>query len=76
MLAIDFGTKNNVEPGAYVKTEKFNFLVGYATIPFDFEGNHIVGISTDSPIYKEMKGLKNGDSFRVSGNEYLIKEIN
>jgi len=76
LLAIDFSTKSHVEPGAYVKTEKFNFLVGCATIPFDFEGNHIVGISTESPIYKEMKGLKNGDAFSVSGNEYLIKEIN
>lgn len=76
LLAVDFGAKNHVEPGAFVKTEKFNFLIGCATIPFDFEGNHIVGISTDSPIYKEMKGLKNGDVFNVSGNKYLIKEIN
>jgi transcription elongation GreA/GreB family factor len=39
------------------------------------DGMHIVGISTDSPIYKEMKGKKNGDQFSVSGNQYTIKEI-
>jgi hypothetical protein len=72
---IDFSAKSMVELGAFVKTEKFNFLVACATTPFDFNGHHITGISTESPIYKEMKGLCKGDEFSLSGNNYQILEI-
>jgi hypothetical protein len=64
-----------VEAGAYVSTEKFHFFVGHATMPFDFEGKHIVGISVDSPIYPTMKGKHKGDSFSHAGNDYMILDI-
>lgn len=72
---IDFSVKSKVEPGAFVRTEQFNFIVACATNPFDHNGDHIVGISVDSPIYREMKDLQNGQTFSVSGNTYTIKEI-
>jgi len=72
---IDFSAKSAVEPGALVKTDKFNFLIACATTPFNFEGVHITGISVDSPIYKEMKGLTKGAQFDLSGNNYQIIEI-
>ncbi len=72
---LDMSPKSAVEPGAYVVTENFNFIVGCATTPFDFEGQHIIGVSPDSPIFQEMKNLTKGDSFSVSGNNYTIKEI-
>jgi hypothetical protein len=72
---LDMGPKSKVEPGAFVVTENFNFIVGGATTPFDFEGKHIIGVSPDAPIYREMKELKVGDSFSVSGNAYTIREI-
>lgn len=72
---INFTGKETVSPGALVKTEKFNFLIGHAIVPFDFEGMHIVGVSSDSPIYPEMKGKKAGESFSFSGNNYTIIEI-
>ncbi len=68
--------KSLVEAGAFVATEKFHFFVGHATMPFDFEGKHIVGISVDSPIFPTMKGKGNGDSFSHAGNDYKILEIN
>lgn len=68
--------KNSVSMGAYVSTEKFNFFVGHATMPFDFEGKHIVGISLESPIFPVMNGLNEGDKFAHAGNEYKIIEIN
>jgi transcription elongation GreA/GreB family factor len=71
----DFSQKVKVEPGAFVRTEQFNFIVSCATTPFDHNGDHIVGISVDSPIYREMQDLKKGDSFSVSGKTYTIKEI-
>ncbi len=73
--SIDFSEKRVVEPGAFIQTEKFNFLVACATTPFDFDGLHITGISIESPIYKEMKGLSKGAQFILSGNNYEIKEI-
>lgn len=73
--SIDFSTKTSVEPGAFIQTEKFNFLVACATTPFDFNEIHITGISVESPIYKEMKGLNKGAQFNLSGNNYQINEI-
>lgn len=67
--------KKFVEAGAYVSTEKFHFFVGHATMPFDFEGKHIIGISVDSPIFLTMKGKHSGDSFSHAGNEYTILDI-
>ncbi len=68
--------KSLVEAGAFVATEKFHFFVGHATMPFDFEGKHIIGISVDSPIFPTMKGKGKGDSFSHAGNDYKILEIN
>jgi hypothetical protein len=72
---IDFSPKSKVEPGAFIKTEKFNFIVACATTPFDYNGMHITGISVESPIYKEMKGLESNSTFSLSGNNYKIIEI-
>ena len=72
---LDVSPKSVVESGAFIRTENFNFIIGCATTPFDFNGEHIIGISPDAPIYQEMKGLKVGDVFSVSGNDYSIKAI-
>lgn len=72
---LDMSPKSKVEAGAFVVTETFNFIVGCATTPFDFEGQHIIGISPEAPIFREMKDLHAGDTFTVSGNAYTIKEI-
>jgi hypothetical protein len=72
---LDMSPKSKVEAGAFVVTETFNFIVGCATTPFDFEGQHIIGVSPEAPIFREMKDLHSGDSFTVSGNAYTIKEI-
>lgn len=76
LKSIDFSEKTFIEPGAYVETNKFNFLVGFTTVPFDVEGKHIVGISTESPIYPIMLGKKVGDTFSYSGVNYEVKSIN
>ena len=76
LKSIDFSEKTSIEPGAYVETNKFNFLIGFTTVPFDVEDKHIVGISTESPIYPIMLGKKVGDAFSFSGVNYEIKSIN
>jgi transcription elongation factor GreA len=73
---IDFSKKDIAIPGAVVSTESFHFLLGYAAIPFEFEGKRIVGVSVDSPIYPEIRGKKVGDAFSYSNTSYTIKDIN
>lgn len=73
---IDFSTKENAVPGALISTENFHFFLGFATVPFDFEGKRIVGVSVESPIYPEIKGKKTGDTFEFSEKKYTIIEIN
>jgi len=72
---INFDSKTMVEPGAFIKTEMFHFVIATATIPFDLDGMHIIGLSSESPIYLEMKGLLKGDKFNFSDKSYTILEI-
>lgn len=72
---MDFSTKETIEPGAIIATEKFNFFIGLAMIPFEFDTKMIVGISEESPIYKVMEGKKAGDTFSYSDNTYIILNI-
>ena len=72
---IDFSEKKCAETGAIVCTEKFNFFLGLALVPFEFDTKKIVGISTESSIYPVIKGKKIGDSFSHSDNQYTIVEI-
>jgi hypothetical protein len=72
---ISFDAKTKVEPGSFVKTEMFHFVVATATVPFDLDGKHVIGISSESPIYLEMKGLEKGDKFNFSDKSYTILEI-
>lgn len=66
---------STVCPGVVVETSLFNFFIGFAAMPFEFEGKQYFGVSTDSPIYTVMTGKKVGDSFSYAGNDYHIKNI-
>lgn len=72
---IDFSPKRLVSQGALVQTNKFNFFIGLATVPFQVEGLDIIGISTESPIYSIMLGKKEDDSFSFCGVDYQIEKI-
>ena len=73
--SIDFGPKDSVTTGAIVQTNKFNFFIGLATVPFDVDDLHIVGISNESPIYAIMANKKAGENFSFRGNDYTIEKI-
>lgn len=73
--SIDFSPKSSVEEGAVVETNLHTIVVGFPTIPFDFEGYHIVGISKDAPLYPYILGKKEGNNFSFSGRDYEIKKI-
>jgi hypothetical protein len=75
LIHMDFSKKNEADKGALVSTESFHFLIGYATMPFEFDGKRIIGISVDSPIYPHIKGKIVGDNFSYSENKYKILKI-
>jgi hypothetical protein len=75
LKTIDFSAKEDVSCGALVKTDNFNFFIGLATVPFDVDGDHIVGISQESPIYAIMANKKEGAQFSFRGNDYKIEKI-
>lgn len=72
---IDFSPKDCVCDGAFVQTNKFNFFIGFSTVPFDVEDTHIIGISHGSPIFKIMDGKKKGDTFSFHEINYNIENI-
>lgn len=72
---IDFSPKDSVCDGALVQTNKFNFIIGFSTVPFDLEDKHIIGISHGSPIFKIMENKKKGDAFSFHGINYKIENI-
>jgi len=75
LTKLDVSGKNIAEAGALVSTENFNFLLGFPTIPFNYCGRKIVGVSVDSPIYPQILGKRVGDDFSFSNNNYKILEI-
>lgn len=72
---MNYGPKDSVTEGAYVRTSNHHFFIGAPTVPFDFGDISVVGISTVSPIYLRMQGLKAGAQFSFRGHDYKILEI-
>lgn len=66
---------NEVNEYAIVKTQEVNFIIGIATLPFQFKAENYVGISTNAPIYQMMKGKKQGDAFNFGTYHYEIDAI-
>jgi hypothetical protein len=72
---VDFGAKSTVEEGALVKLSGKYFIIAVSTAKFSCNGKDIIGISTMSPIYNEMQGMRAGDSLEFSGRKLVIEEI-
>lgn len=72
---ISFDPKSRIEPGAIVKTQRTTFVIGMASLPFDWEGERWMAISTKSPLYKEMHGRKVGENFTFLNQEFIIENI-
>lgn len=66
---------STVEFGTLVTTDKGIFFVSASIEQFSAEGKSIFGLSVHSPLYKEMKGKKVGETFTYNKTTYLITEI-
>ena len=65
-----------VDFGSLVETDSNYYYISAALGKISLEdGSAIYAISTDAPIYSEMKGKKGGDSFSFNGTEQEIKEV-
>ncbi|UZD89895.1 GreA/GreB family elongation factor [Cognatishimia activa] len=71
----DFSLTDTVGPGAVVRFNNRCFVICVSTTRFDVEGSTYMGISTGSPIYQAMAGLKAGDSFAFNGSEFTIEDV-
>lgn len=71
----DFSLTDTVAPGAVVAFNNRHFIVVVSTTKFDCNGTTYMGISTQSPIYKAMEGLKAGDTFTFNGRDIVLSDV-
>lgn len=65
-----------IDFGSVVETSENYYFISAALgkIVLD-EGSSVYAISTDAPIYQEMKGKKAGESFSFNGKEHKILNV-
>jgi transcription elongation GreA/GreB family factor len=66
---------NEVDFGSVVITDKRNLFVSTGIEEFEAKGKKYFGLSTKAPLYKNMAGLKAGESLSFNGIEYKIQEV-
>lgn len=71
----DFSLTDTVGPGAVVSFNGRHFVVITSTSKFDCDGKTYMGISTQSPIYRVIEGLKAGDTFTHNGRDYTLDDV-
>ncbi|WP_158968903.1 hypothetical protein [Chachezhania sediminis] len=72
---LDFGLKSEVMAGAVVSFSGKNFVVAVSTDAFEVGGERYMGISEQSPIYRAMQGLAEGDSFAFNGKDVMLDQV-
>lgn len=72
-----FGQKefSTIEPGALVETNKNIFFIGLSFPSFQADGKEIIGISPESPAYMAIKGMEEGDNFKIGNNDHTIINV-
>lgn len=71
------GGKKTIQEGALVKVEDKTVLISIplGELPMREEVEKVFAISSEAPIYKAMKGLKEGDSFIFNDKNHKILEV-
>ena len=69
LAAMDFGPKGKLEEGSVVKLGGRLFVIAVSTSKFVCDGNEIMGISTEAPLYAELEGKRAGDAISFNGRE-------
>lgn len=61
--------------GSVVVTDKMNFFVSASIEQFEVDGIKVFGLSTESPLFQEMKGRRKGEKFSFKDQEYKILDL-
>lgn len=64
-----------IEPGAVVNTDIQNFFVAISQSKVEIDGNVYFPISTSSPIFQAMVGMKKGSTFHFRDRKFTIREV-
>ena len=72
---IDFGPKSAVEEGAIVKVAGRQFVVAVATDRFTCDGNELMGISAEAPLYAAIEGSQAGETCNFNGRDIKIETV-
>ncbi len=75
LQTVDFGPKSTVEEGAIVKLSGKYFIIAVSTAKFSCDGKDMIGISTMSPIYSEIEGMRAGESLEFGGRKLVVEEV-
>jgi len=73
--AISFEPKTKVEPGAILSINGRCMIVAVSKPPFKIGDRDFIGISTNAPIYTELKGKKAGESFMFNNQKFNIDTV-
>lgn len=66
-----------IDFGSIVETENnYYFIAAAIGEVYLEEGSTVYVISTEAPIYKEMKGKEKGESFSFNNKQYTIQTVN
>ncbi|WP_268035478.1 hypothetical protein [Algoriphagus sp. PAP.12] len=66
---------NVVDVGSVVMTDKRTFFVAVSTEEVEVNDQSIFGVSTQAPIFIQMKGKKTGDEFEFNKQHYKIEQV-
>ncbi|RPA69018.1 hypothetical protein EF405_04175 [Cyclobacteriaceae bacterium YHN15] len=75
MLPLIEDIHDQVTLGSVVVTDKMVFFVSASIEQFEVDGIELFGLSTESPIYQEMRGKKKGDLFSYKKHHYTIVDL-
>ncbi|MGZ5197309.1 MAG: hypothetical protein ACXWVZ_05240 [Kaistella sp.] len=64
-----------IEKGSVIETDQSYLFVGISVPVFKIEGKDVISFSEEAPVFEEIKGKTNGDSFRIGDNSHVIQSI-
>lgn len=73
---ISFEPTETVKPGAVVSVNGRCIVVAVPKPKFQFAGRDFIGISTEAPIYEQLKDKKAGEKFTFNGRVFTIEAVN
>lgn len=63
---------DEIQLGDVIETDRGNFFVAVPADEFTVGGKSYRGISTESPLFRALKGKKDGDSVSINENKFKL----